>query len=185
MTAKAAYHIPLTDDELKMLGEICAIQGQIEYLIAHTISMAINLNPKATNAILDRNTLSGNADIWREVIRARAGQQSTRDAADEAFKEIVALTEGRNDFVHAFFAKEVKVDLFGKGEPSTGILLSPGPDSNPGTVVGIRTRGGKKRPAAEIKSVRDRAAELSVKVKKIDDEMWKTRIPQRRPPRLG
>lgn len=28
-----AYDIPLTDDELKTLGELCAIQGQVEYLM--------------------------------------------------------------------------------------------------------------------------------------------------------
>lgn len=38
-----AFRIPLAEAELMMLGELCAIQGQVEHLLIHTLHYVLDV----------------------------------------------------------------------------------------------------------------------------------------------
>ncbi|MGH7015228.1 MAG: hypothetical protein ACREEL_13940 [Stellaceae bacterium] len=58
---KPAYHIPATDEELRLIGEPAAIQGQIEWMMQHTLIFSLGTLPDAARAIL------GSAGVGTEV----------------------------------------------------------------------------------------------------------------------
>jgi hypothetical protein len=155
--AKPALHIPLTDEQLKMIGEICAIQGQIEMLMTDTVILLLAIRPAAGNAIMATTSMEAKASIWLEVIHSKLTDANILSKADTVFGMLKQLTKGRNDFIHAFYAKETiskAILIVASDYPETF-------DINPGDIVAVRTRGGARRLVSDIKRVRDGAADLS------------------------
>ena len=65
-----AYDIPLTQTDLAMIGEICAIQGQIEYLMQQTVQHLLGTKHTTTLVILTAsNNLPAASNIWIHTIR--------------------------------------------------------------------------------------------------------------------
>lgn len=157
MPIEPAFHIPATDDELKMIGELVAIQGQIEFLMQQSLLFAAGLLPDAARTVLGSSGVRQNAEVWLTIMGS-----FYRDAPDPLavstyiHKEIASLSGGRNDFIHAFYAEEV-------GQPPyVGILYGPNPSPyRQGRYVAVRTRSGKRTPLTDLPEVRDRAAKIS------------------------
>ena len=166
-----AYHIPLTDDELKALGEICAIQGQIEQLMYDAVIWSLSITRSAADAIMATTSLDAKGHIWLEVIKSRWKQHlDIVDMAEKAAGALRVLTQRRNDFVHAFYATQVLVSLGTPPSPQPAIVYGPprGMRSS-GTPIAIRTRGRKERIASDIPKVRDEIAALSHKFLEVEN----------------
>jgi hypothetical protein len=162
-----AFHIPLGDEELKMVGEICAIQGQIEWLMLSTVTHLLELDQAAADAVMASTSLEANAKIWLQVIRSKRVDPDIYHIAKLAYSELKSFIKGRNDFVHVFYAKEIAVqfsEISGKA-----ITYGREPVSDTGEIVAIRTRGRRQRLAGEIRSVRDQAGELSQKFLQVEN----------------
>jgi hypothetical protein len=59
-----AYHIPLSDSELRLVGEIAAIQGQIEYLLGQAMQAMLDISTDAVYATMHSASLKINTLIF-------------------------------------------------------------------------------------------------------------------------
>ncbi len=146
-----AYHIPLSDEELKLLGEISAIQGQIEFFLQDSLIFALGVGRPVTMAILGESGLGKSVKIWIAILREKARTDPIRDLANEVHADLMMLTKGRNSLLHAVFA----TDLFG----GFGFTTMPTDSSHP--TIAVRTSNMNTAPASEIKKTRDFAAKIS------------------------
>jgi len=150
-----AFNIPLTDQEKQLLGEIVAIQGQIEFLLGLIVEHLTGVDRKANLAIMHSASLKINTHIFVTVVRSKVKNEFTREAAENIFTRMEALAKGRNDFVHAIYAADAEGTPLGFSLVS-GLELQP--DAEP---VAIRTGNWSKRAAADLLAVRDEAALIS------------------------
>jgi hypothetical protein len=149
-----AYAIPASDDELRLIGELCAIQGQIEYLMQNAVQQILQTDQKTTLKILGSTSIGTNVDIWCSVIKTKCKLPPVIEVAERVNSEIGTLAQGRNDFVHALFAT-------GNFPVGGGFSLISGAKPVGGTPVAVRSKTGKQRALSEIQGVRDTAARLS------------------------
>ncbi|WP_315807388.1 MULTISPECIES: hypothetical protein [unclassified Bradyrhizobium] len=162
-----AFRIPLAASELQTLGELCAIQGQVEHLLVHTLHYILDLPLETARTMLASSSIHTNAKIWIAVFREKCHDLPILGKAEAAFDLVERTTKGRNDFVHAIFATPKgsmwMLDVAPKGAKhrrSTG-----------GEAVAVRTRDiEKKRPISDLISVRNDAARLSVLLSEIASE---------------
>ena len=85
-----------------MVGEICAIQGQIEFLLQRIVKQVLDLDFESTLAIMTAsNSLKTTSRIALLVIKRKCADPETIKLAEDAFAQVEDLTKGRNDFVHA------------------------------------------------------------------------------------
>lgn len=162
-----AFRIPLASSELQALGELCAIQGQVEHLLVHTLHCVLDLPLETARTVLASSSIHTNARIWIAVFREKCHNQPILQTAEAAFKLVESTTKGRNDFVHAIFATPMGdlwlLDVAPKG---TKHRRSKGNEA-----VAVRTRDiGKKRPISDLVAVRNDAARLSVLLSEIASE---------------
>lgn len=186
MDVLPAYTVPLTDAQLSLVGELTAIQGQIEELLLRTVTALLGLERRTASVILGSSKIADNTNIWATLIREKHTDPDLLLWVKHAKKEIEALAADRNDFVHAYFA-------FGTADLDR--MLSEAPGGHPHipkphqTVVAARVRTGRRRDVADIRKVRDRAAVLSCMVAHIWSEAtrlggpcgksgWLERIPR-------
>jgi hypothetical protein len=153
-----AFRIPLNNSELKTLGELCAIQGQVEHLLVYTLHYVLDLPLESARTILASNSLHTNAKMWIEIFRAKCADQQLLTTAEAAFALVERTTRGRNDFVHALYAVP-KGNMWMLDHVPKG---SSHKHSKGSEAIAIRTRDiGKKRSIAELEAVRNDAAKLS------------------------
>jgi hypothetical protein len=100
-----AFHIPLTDAELKLIGEICAIQGQIEYLIHNIVEQLLGTSRDTTNTLLGSTSIRTNSEIFIKVMEDKCHHEKLKSLAESILTDIKTLSEGRNDFIHALYAQ--------------------------------------------------------------------------------
>ena len=161
---RPAYHIPLADNDLKRIGEICAIQGQIEYLMQNIVGRLLKLgSTDARLAVMGGTGIKANANVFIQVARNKLKDADLLKIAEGAFRDIAKLTEGRNDFVHAFYAH-------GDEDRDGGFTLTGGDTSEPfmDNIVAIRTGNRKRRKVEDIQIVRNEAARVSLALAHID-----------------
>jgi len=147
-----AYQIPLTQKQLGTLGEICAIQGQIELTLQNTVRHLLGVPHKTVLAIMGSTSVRTNSEIFIEVARCKCDKPDLLRIAEDAFILIKDLSEGRNDFVHA---------IFGTTSGGGFRLTSGGLPFGQHESSAMRVRNRKKRPACELQDVRDIAAKIS------------------------
>jgi hypothetical protein len=148
-----AYHIPLSDSELRLVGEIAAIQGQIEYLLGHAMQVMLDISTEAMLAMMHSPSLKTNTYTFVTVARTKAPTDELRDLAEHVFTQMEILAKGRNDFIHAIYATDTP--------DGAGFALSSGIGSAIDDAVAIKTGSYKKRRAAELQEVRDGLAKIS------------------------
>lgn len=153
---RPAFNVPLSDTEKKLIGELCAMQNQIEFLMAQIVGHLLAVPYTVANKVLGSTSIRTNADVWMSLVREKCDCSDIKELAECAYKEIEALSQGRNDFVHALFATKTTTGGF-------GISTLPNP---PGGLspVAVRVKGTKKREVADLRKVHDHAAKLSVMV---------------------
>ena len=150
-----AYAIAASDTDLQLIGELCAIQGQMEYLMHRIVQHLLQTGDNATRKILGSTSIGTNIDLWLWVIRNKCPFPELVKLAEDIQGEISTLAQGRNDFVHALYAQ-------GNMEDTSFGLVSGG-KYHPafGGSVAVRMKTGKKRSTSDLLSVRNTAARLS------------------------
>lgn len=172
-----AYDIPLTDADLAAIGQICAIQGQIEYLMQQIVQRLLQTNHAATTAIMtSTNSFPRISEVWLSVVRDKCKEPHLVGIAEEAFKRMTSLTQGRNHFVHAFYAQSGGNGGFGltRGSANSDRFLEHLAKLD--TIVAVRTRDRKMRSKGGIVGVRDDAAKISCALAHVLHEL--TRPPE-------
>jgi hypothetical protein len=149
-----AYNIPLGADDLRLIGEICAIQGMIEYSMQQIVRKLEGITQARARERLSAGGMGKNAEVFVGAMGAKCKNSALTKIAENAYKDILKTAKGRNDFVHAIFAANEN-DGF---TLTFGFGVAPTPTAD---TVAIRTRNLKKTPASQIKSVRDAAARIS------------------------
>jgi hypothetical protein len=163
---KPAYHIPLSPAELRLLGEICAIQGQIEWLMQECLFLLLDMNLGDVGVILGSTRFANNVDIWARIVRDKCDDKRVLAEVKAVVAAVAALTAGRNDFIHAIFVK------WNDG----WVGVAPRPLRGPGQIVAMRTRGGKITPISRVRVVRNAAAEISQQLLKIREAAFEVRL---------
>jgi hypothetical protein len=151
--SEPAYHIPLTDDQLKMIGEICAIQSLIEDHMLGCTKTLMSVSIDFVSKILGSTAVNTNVEIWINAIREKCQHQALVSLAEEIRVGIINLAKGRNDFVHG---------LFGTLEQGNVYIYAYGQSIPTGQVVAQRPKNKEKlTPVEDIEKVRNEAARLS------------------------
>ena len=160
-----AYHIPLSADKLQLIGEICAIQGQIEWMMLHGVKRMLGVEESLARRIMGSTSIAANADIWINCIRAKQKRRK-RDLAhaERAYSDIAKLTEGRNDFVHAIYFVKTDTNETGLMVRIAAPGLMPAQMEDHHSAVAVRVRSGKAASIEGLLAIRDLAAEVSVRV---------------------
>lgn len=152
-----------------MVGEICALQGQIEEALQDCVRNVLGLSSKATRTIMGSNSLRVNASIWAHVVIEKGPKDAdVRWAVDQAVKMFESHTTARNDFVHAVFSQMMTNTDEDGAQFHTLVRTHGGPfrivDGAKVTVpptVAIRTSTRKLTPVKTLKGARDFASRLA------------------------
>jgi hypothetical protein len=71
MATDPAFNTILDDTSLKLLGEICVIQGQIEIAMVSTVRHLLNVPMGLARQLMGSTNVENNAIIWRGTIQAK------------------------------------------------------------------------------------------------------------------
>ncbi|MBU1325791.1 MAG: hypothetical protein KJ676_11150 [Alphaproteobacteria bacterium] len=150
-----AYHIPLGNAEKRCIGEICALQGQIEWLMQVTVLKVLGISAELAREVTGSTNVNANTLIWAKAVEEKHPDPECRRWAAFVCSEIADISKGRNDFVHAVYAVK---------QAGGGMLMVFSKDRHqfkafPG--VAIRVKNRKETETAELFAVRDRAARLT------------------------
>jgi hypothetical protein len=157
-----AYHIPLRQKDLALIGEICAIQGQIEWMMLNTVRDALDIEKALALRIMGSTAIGANSDIWMRCVRKKQRNKYILAMAERAVADIKELSEGRNDFVHAaYFARR-------KSEPDKPFTFYAERGARPLPTgleaVAVRVRNQRTIPVSKLQSVRDAASVISIRI---------------------
>jgi len=151
-----AFHIPLSDNDFKLIGELCAIQGQIELIMQMTVMALLKKSLRSVRKLMDSPNMTSNTNVWLNAVETHVPGEIFKELARTVADEIAVLREGRNDFVHAFYAVAGETEgSFGMHRDIDG--ASPPMDDNPAVAV----HRLKTKPMGRLKETRDKAAVLS------------------------
>jgi hypothetical protein len=165
-----AFHIPLSDQELKLLGELTAILGQVDWFMTLTVMNLLGIKLAAAQKLMGSTNVRTNADVWLSIINERATDKHVKGLAEALVKQLFpAVAEGRNDFIHSIFA--------GKEPPPFGFSFSKFPQDK--LTVAVRVKNLKTTPMTELVVIRNKAADLSQFVYHI--YCWTSGIPGTQP----
>jgi hypothetical protein len=131
--------MPLSKTDLAMIGEFCAIQGQIETLIQRTARLLLAVSDELIMAILGSTSFRVNCDIWIKICRERINDPDLLKVAEQAHKSAEIISEGRSNFVHAMFESQPLFDLI---LPFT-------------TTVAIRVKNRNKNEITKLEAARN------------------------------
>jgi hypothetical protein len=143
-----AQPLVLTKDQHTILGELGEIMGLIENLL---IESAERVDPSVSQKIKGQ-TAAGQGPLWAKAMTGRVRDAQLAALLPDAEREIREVAKDRNDFVHALF----------EGDYVKG-YVQPGYQ----TTSARRSTTGKRRPTADLQSIRDRAAKLSCLIDQI------------------
>lgn len=153
--AYPAFNIPASDDDLRTLGELCAIQGQIELLMQITVMVMSKTSLARARKHVSSSNISLNASVWLDVVEKNVSRANSKSLARAVVKEINIIRQGRNDFVHAFFA-------FGEGGDEFSIVLNIGTDSvDNSQKPAVAIHNFKANTMVNLKTIRDKVAAIS------------------------
>jgi len=160
---RPAFQIMLEPASLQLIGEICAIQGQIEWAMLGTVRQLLGVERRTAQHIMGSTSIAANAQIWLSVVNESQCDDETKDIAGVGFKRLAALAEGRNDFLHAVYGATGTSYPNGVTED---FLIRPDLHGLPKLAgkgnVAMRVRNQNIRDVADLKLVRDEAAFISV-----------------------
>lgn len=151
MTDEPAFPVPLTEKQLALLGEICAIQGQIETLMQETLERGLNIKIETAARALGHGGIRNNAEVWKALLLDGAIDDEFIDVVQKVHKAIETLAKGRNDFVHAEY-KSAGVDLSVDDQGTISTEMAS---------VAVRVKTRTTRDTSDLKLVRDEAARIS------------------------
>ncbi len=149
--------IPLTDKQLKAIGETCVILGQIDLFMQDTVMWLLNVSVPTAAVIMGSTNARARAEVWRQIVETKCKDEKTKLLAANALKQFEKLSGQRNDVVHALFATVLKVS--GNVEAIHLDMYPAEVHNQPGgTPVAIKVKNRKHQPAAAIEEIRNNAA---------------------------
>jgi hypothetical protein len=180
MTINPAFEIPLTSSEKIALGELCVIQGQIEDLLNRiVIAIAWRKGPLDAPFTVDATwvrkrhaPLGTSVREWIAQVRKGVVDTKLLQACETIYLDIQTLCEDRNNFIHATYG--IWLDTGGipavvplraevRADPMF-LRLRRGPAAK-------RSRTNLSRDVSELPAVRDKAAEISVRLHEIHNDL--------------
>jgi len=93
---------------LRQIGQLCAIQAQIEWSMQMVVMKLLALSIKTTLKVMQSNSIRTNSEIWISTIREKVSDERALAWAEHAYSQIDKLSEGRNDFVHALYGIDLR-----------------------------------------------------------------------------
>jgi len=150
---KPAYHIPLSERELQLLGELTAIQGQIDWLLQHVIEKLLDIGPGVSMKVLGSTQVRANMAVFDAIVAEKCPDE-LRPLCAEVSADIVTVSERRNDFIHAYYGALVPL----RDRPGEVLIMGPGPVEQAISAIAVRPRSGKRTAMSELKPCRDLAA---------------------------
>lgn len=153
-----AYSIPLTENDLILLGELTVILGQIDEEMVRTVSGLVMSDRPTAAKIMGSTAIANNSSIWAALIGIRSSDLDLLWLVDHAEKEIAEVSKGRNDFIHAFYRE--KLSFGGFIHTTSNELVELRPESSKDTHA-MRVRNSQNRPISELPPLKERAARLS------------------------
>ena len=155
-----AFQIPLTQVELSLIGEICAIQGQIDYLMQSAVKRWLVIDQVTILAVMGSTAIRRNADIFVKVAREKCKwHPECLQLAETIFAQIDALAPARGGIVHPVYALRDAQSSPPSAEDVTPLLEN---------IVGVRTKTRKQRSGGDIEKVRNDAARISCALAHLD-----------------
>ena len=190
-----AFHIPLSAKQLRQIGELCAIQAQIEWSMQMVVRKLLGLSLPATLRVLGSNSIETNSSIWISTVREKISDDDAIAWADYAYARIKDLSQGRNDFIHGLYG----VDLSGVIRDTPSRLFMVASRRKVSTFVkqaeptGIRLRSHAETRLDQLPTLLKTAALVSVIAAYLDDvaakgadqaalRSWRRRLGSRLPP---
>lgn len=150
------FHIPLSDDELRTIGELCAIQGQIEFFMQLTVKVLLKVWMPSARKRLGSPNITENAKVWLAAVEKHVPREDIKELARLVVEEIEGIRHGRNDFVHAVFA------IAGEKEGDFWMQRNiVGEISQQGEKPAVAVHNLKTIPIKNLKETRDKAAAIS------------------------
>jgi hypothetical protein len=162
MSKRPPLPIALSDQQLKAIGETCAILGQIDMFMQETVAWLLNVPFVTAATILGSTDARARVSVFKTIIDTKCEDVRLKAQSAEALKRFQKLSEQRNDFIHAYFA--VLTRGVRHGVIFEGIHFAPHDPSGPGpsgTPIAVKVRTRKHQPSAFIEQVRDDAAEAA------------------------
>ena len=154
-----AYYIPLTDAQLKQLGETAAIIGMIEKLMQNTVSYLLAVPGPLAAQIMGSTSTRAYSAIWAGVVAEKLADKESGGLVAQALKDFGCLTEEWNNFHHAIYGKHAIVTAE-DGEKLSLITFSNA-DAELGDPIGVRVKSNTLHNPVNIGPMRERAAKLS------------------------
>lgn len=161
---KPAYHIPLKATTLQLIGEICAIQGQVEWMMQNTVRELLKIDNETVQRIMGSTSIATNAEIWIRLIRKKESRKSVLRHAEQALSDIRELAEGRNDFVHAVYMRKGQIGTHSYFVYYGDIADEGGVRNTDRLAVAMRVRNRKIVPVDKLREIRDVAASISIRM---------------------
>jgi hypothetical protein len=143
-----ARPLVLTKEEHALLGELVEIMGLTEQML---IESAARFDAMAAGKIRQA-TATPQAALWAKAITGHAKDPKIAALIPVAQKELVAVADERNDFIHAIYTNDYVDDYVEPGYQTTSVT---------------RSKTGTSRPTSDLQAIRDRAAKLSCQIAQI------------------
>ena len=158
------YQIPLTDSGLKMIGEVCVLQGQIEWLMQSSFKRVSGLPDSVTRKVLGSTNLQVNLQIWIDILYHYrfVSPHVPLDWAEIAIERANELIGGRNDFIHGIFGHSHDFDTDIGTYSFFHLRRSTSREKHDVRPAMMKSRTGEMKPLEDLATVRDRAAGLAV-----------------------
>jgi len=158
---RPAFHIPLTEDELRTLGEIAAIQGQIEFFMSRVAALLLGLPPGNASLVLGTTSAHARAKAWRAITDYKIPDGAWRERGEAISAEYIQFTQRRNDLIHGLFAYSLS--------ELGGILIGPNEVTDlVADRVNFAVKGSRRdTQICELQDVRDQAARLTHELNKL------------------
>ncbi len=168
---KPAFHIPLSATQLRQIGELCAIQAQIEWSMQMVVKKLLGLSLASTLKIMGSTSIRSNSSIWIATIREKLDDQDAVAWAEFAFSQIEKLSEGRNDFIHGLYGLDLS-DIVTNSPSNLFMVTSRRKTSDLVRVAGaagIRLRSHAPTEISRLPKLVNQAARVSVIAAYLDE----------------
>jgi hypothetical protein len=131
--------LPLSDDQLRTLGELVALHGFIEHeLVKSVIFINVAHGNTGDQDVIKHKSLSADAQAWERYAREKLIQQNLLPVVSSIVTRLVQNIRDRNDFVHAVFQEKLG-DGYPTGPYDIGSFGPP-----------VAVRQGRKQEAKQL-----------------------------------
>jgi hypothetical protein len=100
-----AYRIPLSDNELALIGSFITTWNLVEMFMEIIVHMALGISVPTAARVMGSPNIRPQVDILSAVVKEKIQDPAIHKKVDECTKRILALSDFRNAVVHsAWFA---------------------------------------------------------------------------------